>query len=50
MMRDPIAYYKSDIEYILENTTTQTILSSFELSNEEITERNNFITDFIFKQ
>jgi hypothetical protein len=49
-MRDPIAYYKSDIEYILENTTTQTILSSFELTNEEIAERNNFITDFIFKQ
>jgi hypothetical protein len=49
-MRDPIAYYKDEIDYIIEKTTTQPILSSYELTNEEITERNNFIHDFIFKQ
>ena len=50
MMRDPLSFYKDDIDYIIENTTTQTFLSSFELTNEEIAERNNFISDFIFKQ
>ena len=50
MMRDPIAYYKDKIDHIIEKTTTQPNLSSFELTEEEVIERNNFINDFIIKQ
>lgn len=49
-MRDPIKHYKEQIEQIIEQTTNSLTLSSNNLTNEEVEERNNFIMDFIFKQ
>ncbi len=49
-MRDPLEYYKDQIEQIINQTTDNSTLSSSNLTNEEIEERNNFIMDFIFKQ
>jgi len=49
MMRNPLEYYKEQVEQIINQTTNNQPLSS-EFSDEEIEERNNFIMDFILKQ
>lgn len=48
-MRDPLNYFKDEIEEII-TTTNQETLSSLNLTQEEIVERNNFIMDLIIKQ
>lgn len=49
-MRDPLKHYKEQIEQIINQTTNILSLSSDELTNDEIEQRNNFIMDFIIKQ
>jgi len=50
MMRNPLEYYKEQVEQIINQTTNILTLTSNSLTNEEIEERNNFIMDFILKQ
>lgn len=49
-MRNPLDYYKEQVDQIINQTTNNSTLSTEKLTNEEIEERNNFIMDFIFKQ
>ena len=49
-MRNPLEHYKEQVEQIINQTTNILTLSSNNLTNEEIEERNNFIMDFIIKQ
>jgi hypothetical protein len=50
MMRNPLEYYKEQVEQIINQTTNTLALSTQNLTDEEIVERNNFIMDFILKQ
>ena len=49
-MRNPLEYYKEQVEQIINQTTNTLALSTQIFTDEEIVERNNFIMDFILKQ